>query len=629
MAPSDLQMLSRSTCVTVDGGDDAQDFGLVVAAMRSLAISEESLAQLWELLCGLLVLGNVTFVADDAEKANVSNSHLLASAETLLGCSNLVVNLTSKESGRKSLGGIQLTVPQAEAARDAAIKDIYVHLFDWVVGVINSSICGHDGATSLPYIGLLDIFGFESFKFNSFEQLCINFTNEKLHQFFILQVFHAEEEAHVKEGVPLTKVDIHSNQKCINMLELKPDGIFLLLDTQCKMPNGSEGGFVKAVNEAHAKSPFLARPRQAKLREDEGFIVKHFAGDVTYHTSSLVTKTSKQLEVPWLEKNKDQMDKGWLQKLAYSKVALLSGLFVDEFEASKAKKPASTVGRRFCLNVTELLAELGSIHPFFIRCIKPNTEKVPKVFTVSLVLDELRCSGLMSAVSLMQQAYPTRVPYDSIFSQVRAMIGDETVDQIDCIPSVFCEKVMQVLGKSGSYALGKSKLFLKAGGGGFLQDLKQMDPDELVTGINEKLKAARWMLVRTFSIVRCYIRWRHKTFAKLIAAMLPATQLIQQRFRTKLYQRRYEAWRAARLARIEEEKRRVEAEERAALEVEEAEALRLRQIAEAQVPDFDRTHMYALHSRPMLTTHTCACLIGPPTDQGGPAGRQGGVRRQH
>ena len=179
-----------------------------------MGIGAEQQEQLWKVLCGLLALNNVDFDADGGDKANVGgdSAAALAAAEELLGCPNLSVNLTSKGSGRKSLGALKLTVAAAQGAREAAVKDVFVHLFDWVVNCINASIRGAEGASKLPYIGLLDIFGFEMFKFNAFEQLCINFTNEKLQQFFLQSVFRAEEEEHAKEGVALSKVEFHDNQ---------------------------------------------------------------------------------------------------------------------------------------------------------------------------------------------------------------------------------------------------------------------------------------------------------------------------------------------------------------------------------------------------------------------------------
>ena len=275
----------------------------------------------------------------------------------------------------------------------------------------------------------------------------------------------------------------------------------------------------------------------------------------TDHTSSVVARTSKLLEVNWLEKNNDTLDVGWLQKLAHSQNALLGGVYRDDFEASRTKTSKTTVGKRFLGDVRSLLDELSSTRPLFIRCIKPNMEKVPKSFTVSLVLEQLRCSGLMGAVKLMQEAYPTRVPYGAIYEQCEKLVGKEAVRQIKCHPACFCEKVMQTIGKSDKYALGLSKLFLKAGGGAFLYDLAQMDADKLVASIKKKLEASRRMLHTSVRIVACYCRWRRATFARFERAAIR----LQHGVRSRVVRRRYATWRLARLARLEEERLQLDA----------------------------------------------------------------------
>merc|ERR1719337_439299 len=152
------------------------------------------------------------------------------------------MNLTTKKISRGAKGGrasvytVEYTKQQAEMVRDAVIKSIYTLVFDWVVEKVNAFISGGEEKRKLPYVGLLDIFGFENFKFNSFEQLCINFCNEKLQQFFLTCVFKAEEEMHIKEGVPWKDIEFADNQPAIELLEKPPQGILRLLDSQCKAP---------------------------------------------------------------------------------------------------------------------------------------------------------------------------------------------------------------------------------------------------------------------------------------------------------------------------------------------------------------------------------------------------------
>ena len=161
---------------------------------------------------------------------------------------------------------------------------------------MNTHIGGPEGTTELPYVGLLDIFGFENFKFNSFEQLCINFCNEKLQQFFLTCVFKAEEEMHIKEGVPWKDIEFADNQPAIELLEKPPQGILRLLDSQCKAPKANDETYMAEVNKLHAKSEFLAPTRTQRLKDDECFIVRHYAGDVVYHTAKLVEQTTKQAD---------------------------------------------------------------------------------------------------------------------------------------------------------------------------------------------------------------------------------------------------------------------------------------------------------------------------------------------
>ena len=349
----------------------------------------------------------------------------------------------------------------------------------------------------------------------------------------------------------------------------------MLLDTQCKTPNGSEAQLCTDINTTHAKSNFLAPSRTARLRDADGFVVRHFAGNVTYHSSVSVSNATKTLEVSWLEKNNDALDAGWLQKLAHSNVGLLSSIYKPELEAAKAKKSALSVGKRFTGNVKELLDELGSVRPLFIRCIKPNMEKVAKAFTVPLVLQQLRCSGLMGAVKLMQEAYPTRVAYSAILEACEKAVGKETVQAIRCHPAVFCEKVLQAmvdqgLSKGDVYAIGKSKLFLKAGGGAFLQDMGKVSGKALVDSIRKKLEASRRSMFVALRVAQIYSRWKKRTFEKFLRAIVK----LQHFVRSRIYRVRYKAWCADRIVKAAAKlQARNEAARQAAMEMELAEKI--------------------------------------------------------
>ena len=199
--------------------------------------------------------------------------------------------------------------------------------------------------------------------------------------------------------------------------------------------------------------------------------MRHFASDVAYHTSSLVARSSKRLEVSWLEKNTGTLDVGWLRQLGGSSIPILQSMFAGQLAArdSAAGTGKSTVGRAFLGDVANLLGELSSTRPYFVRCVKPNSERAPRRFDAALVLGQLRCSGLMGAVQLLQAAYPTRIPFTSLKEQCEAATGQRVL----CHPAAYCELLLNILmgyEPRVMYAIGRSKLFLRAGEGAFLQN---------------------------------------------------------------------------------------------------------------------------------------------------------------
>mmetsp|Transcript_64144 Transcript_64144/g.106620 ORF Transcript_64144/g.106620 Transcript_64144/m.106620 type:complete len:1736 (-) Transcript_64144:276-5483(-) len=574
-----FRMINQSKCVDLVGVDDKVAFEQTCEAMKVLCIPEEDKTQLVTLLCALLRLGNVEFEDDDNDKATFKNNADIEAAEKLLGCGNLSVNLTSKRMSRggggkrNSVYTIDYNKSQADMGRDAVVKAIYTSIFDWVVDKVNAFVSGNEKAQALPYVGLLDIFGFENFKFNSFEQLCINFANEKLQQFFLLQVFKTEEELHVQEGVAWKEVEYQDNAPCIELLEKPPNGILRQLDSECKTPNASEATFCAQINKVHAKGGFLAPTRLQRMRDEEGFIVRHYAGDVVYHTASYITKATKHLEVDWLNKNNDTLQEDWLSQLSNSSIALLAGLFKPAYEAaSKAKKTSSfsSVGKRFVNDLNSLLGELKTCQAYFIRCIKPNMAQKARTFEAKMVLDQLRCSGVVEAVRVMQEAYPTRIPYEAIHGRYAPLMGEEIMNETGDNPAAFCEAIAIACEVSNrDYALGLTKLFLKAGCGGFLEELSSMDPTVVVPLLVEKIAQSKRKKGAADLIANKAIGWwRRKKYKE----QRDAAALTQQAVRTMKARREYAKWsreRQARLKKEAEERARKEAEERARREAEE------------------------------------------------------------
>ena len=310
---------------------------------------------------------------------------------------------------------VQLSAEQAARARDALAKGVYAALFSWAVGAINTGTA--TTASANAFIGLLDVYGFEDFAHNSFEQLCINFANEVLHQFFLETTFVTEEQAHEAEGVAFPPIDFQDNSGCVALLEAMPSGVLRLLDETCKAPKASDAKFCEAVASTHRKNPFYMEPRAAGRRSlgvADAFVVRHFAGDVCY------------LGVGFLEKNDDSLHADLAKALRAATNALIAGCFAEPAAPAGGKaargKAFRSVARAFTNDLRSLTDDLRATSALFIRCIKPNAALAPAVFTPALVLAQLRAAGTAEAVQLMGSSYPSRIPYDAIYKRYSAQM---------------------------------------------------------------------------------------------------------------------------------------------------------------------------------------------------------------
>ena len=404
-----------------------------------------------------------------------------------------VVTINKSESFTK-----KLNAKGATEARDAMGRTVFVRLFDWLVSKVNAFVGGQADTTDTRCIGLLDIFGFERFESNGFEQLCINYTNEKLQQFFLGCVFKAEEEIHRQEGVYWRPIEFQDNQGCIDLIEKNPHGILRILDTQCKVPGGSDATFCEAVNSAHKASDFTTPVQRAKRRTDEAFVVNHFAGKVCYDRK----------HGSWLEKNNDSLPAALASQLEASSLPLIRAIFGVIEGASvaggvadtRAKRSATfnSIGRRFMGDLSTLLVELSAASSHFVRCIKPNASLSPAAFEPRMVLEQLRCGGVFDAVEVMQSSFSTRIPYEAIFGRYAALLPAELVG--DLPESAFCEVVALACNVAhADYALGFTLLFLKAGKGVFLEELLDMDMELVIPLLTEKIK--EWKCRKAAAVV--------------------------------------------------------------------------------------------------------------------------------
>lgn len=405
---NEYKYLSQSGCTTIEGVDDSKEFAAVKKALSDIGVSSDTQDNLFQILAGILGLGNIAFSTQEVkEKSNTEDRTIITSQDYLVNAAAMF-GLTKEDLEDKLLhrsitvGGktpktspannnadkykIPLTPQEATYSRDALSKYIYGTLFDWLVSKINQSLPSKDSAA---FIGILDISGFEIFENNSFEQVCINFANEKIQQYFNRQILKQEQEIYLLEGLQWRKVEYKDNQDVIDLVEAKKNGLLALLDEECIIPKGSDHSFCAKVHTTHASNAYLEAPKPSsqskkKLNKDEGFIVKHFAGEVCYTVSG------------FLDKNNDTLHDDLLQLLFQSKKPFMKEIFptVEDDDASTTgNRRFKSVSSKFQQQLASLMEQLNNTTSHFIRCIKPNQLQKPDIFENDGVMTQLRYNG--------------------------------------------------------------------------------------------------------------------------------------------------------------------------------------------------------------------------------------------
>ncbi|XP_023156085.1 myosin-11 isoform X10 [Zea mays] len=346
--PSSFHYLNQSTCIKLDEISDAKEYLATRSAMNTVGITEQEQEAIFRVVAAVLHLGNISFVKGREADSSVikdekARFHLNATAELLMcDCGNLE-NALIKRKINTPEGVITTTVDpnSATVSRDGLAKQIYSQLFDWLVNRLNASI-GHD-TSSDRLIGVLDIYGFESFKTNSFEQLCINFTNEKLQQHFNQNVFKMEQEEYNREQIDWSYIEFVDNQDVLDLIEKKPGGIIALLDEACMFPKCTHESFSQKLYEKFRNNKRFCKPKLSRT----AFTIQHYAGEVTYQSDQ------------FLDKNRDYVVVEHQELLNASKCSFVSGLFPSVLENTKASK--SSIATRFKIGRTKVFLRAGQM----------------------------------------------------------------------------------------------------------------------------------------------------------------------------------------------------------------------------------------------------------------------------
>uniref|UniRef100_A0A8C8EEQ4 Myosin VB n=1 Tax=Otus sunia TaxID=257818 RepID=A0A8C8EEQ4_9STRI len=495
----DFFYTSQGGDTSISGVDDADDFEKTRHAFTLLGVKESHQMTIFRIIAAILHLGNLEFQchqpADFASRyPPQSEDEHLNNFCSLLGVEHSQMQhwlchrklVTTAETYVKTMSP-QLVVN----ARNSLAKHIYAQLFKWIVQHINKAL--HTTVKQHSFIGVLDIYGFETFEVNSFEQFCINYANEKLQQQFNLHVFKLEQEEYMKEGIPWTLIDFYDNQPCIDLIEAKL-GVLDLLDEECKVPKGTDQNWAQKLYDRHAGSQHFQKPRMSNT----SFVILHFADKVEYQSEG------------FLEKNRDTVYEEQINILKASKVKyqMVASLFQDEKDAAPttsvtkgtskisvrsarpvikaaSKEHKKTVGHQFRNSLRLLMETLNATTPHYVRCIKPNDKNLPFKFDPKRVVQQLRACGVLETIRISAAGFPSRWSYHDFFNRYRVLMKKRDLSKYD--KKQICQTLLEDLIKDpDKFQVGRTKIFFRSGQVAYLEKVRAA-----------KLRAATIMIQKT------------------------------------------------------------------------------------------------------------------------------------
>ncbi|KAI9335806.1 P-loop containing nucleoside triphosphate hydrolase protein [Pilaira anomala] len=487
--------LNQSGVGSIPGVDDVAEFESTQKSLSLVGISVESQWHIFKLLAALLHIGNIE-IGGRNDATLSEDQPALITATKLLGIKTSEFRkwlvrkqmITRNEKIVSNLNPVQATV-----VRDSVAKYIYASLFDWLVKVVNDSLsCQIEGLVE-TFIGVLDIYGFEHFKKNSFEQFCINYANEKLQQQFNQHVFKLEQEEYVKEKIDWKFIDFSDNQKCIEVIESKL-GILSLLDEESRMPSGTDQGFCNKLfsNFSDPKyKDYFKKPRFS----NSAFTVVHYAHAVEYDSEGFIDKNKDTVpdELLTLLQNADSP---FLVDMLATATAAASAASqeskpvapVKKMGMGIAKKP--TLGSIFKLSLISLMDTISKTNVHYIRCIKPNEAKVPWGFEPNMVLSQLRACGVLETIHISCAGYPSRWTFEDFADRFYALVNSQYWDpnrspDINKLCHVILDKYIKDTDK---YQIGLTKIFFRAGQLAYLEKCRRERWDECTILLQKNMR---------------------------------------------------------------------------------------------------------------------------------------------
>lgn len=474
--------------------DDSEEFAATKKALTTIGIESDLQSSIFRVLAALLHIGNIKIAATRTTAALASDEPSLVKACELLGIDPaLFAKWTTKKqiATRNEKIISNLNLQQATVVRDSVAKFIYSSLFDWLVYSINRGLCTAEIQAEInSFIGVLDIYGFEHFNKNSFEQFCINYANEKLQQEFNQHVFKLEQDEYVREEIEWTFIEFSDNQPCITLIEAKL-GILSLLDEESRLPSGSDETWVEKLYQHFNTSQhdkFFKKPRFGKT----SFIVNHYAMEVSYESEGFI------------EKNRDTVPDEHLEVLLGTSNEFLKSVleFNQEMAAATEKASAAvtksrtvnrkpTLGGIFKGSLIELMKTINSTNVHYIRCIKPNDAKEAWIFDGPMVLSQLRACGVLETIRISCDGFPTRWTYEEFADRYFMLVPSK--DWSNQSIKDFCKIILEkCIAAKDKYQLGKTKIFFRAGMLAWLEKLRTDRLNECAVTIQKNLRMLYW-----------------------------------------------------------------------------------------------------------------------------------------
>ncbi|XP_071236777.1 myosin heavy chain, fast skeletal muscle [Salvelinus alpinus] len=502
--PYDYPIISHGE-IAVKSIDDTEEFIATDTAIDILGFTAEEKIGIYKLTGSVMHHGAMRFKQKQREEQAEPDGTEVADKISYLMGLNSADLLKALCYPRVKVGNEMVTkgqtVPQVNNSTMALCKSVYEKMFLWMVVRINEMLDTKQARQF--FIGVLDIAGFEIFDYNSLEQLCINFTNEKLQQFFNHHMFVLEQEEYKKEGIEWEFIDFGMDlAACIELIE-KPMGIFSILEEECMFPKASDTTFKSKLYDQHiGKTKAFEKPKPGKGKAEAHFALVHYAGTVDYNVTG------------WLDKNKDPLNDSVVQLYQKSSVKLLAMLYVGAAASQaddaarggggKKKKGGSfqTVSALFRENLGKLMTNLRSTHPHFVRCLIPNESKTPGLMENFLVIHQLRCNGVLEGIRICRKGFPSRIQYGDFKQRYKVLNASVIPDGQFIDNKKASEKLLGSIDVDKSqYKFGHTKVFFKAG---LLGTLEEMRDEKLAT-----------LVTMTQALCRGYVM--RKEFVKMMA----------------------------------------------------------------------------------------------------------------